>query len=55
MNCNFPLKKYGEAKILAINRPRRLLLFLNPEANDGYVVDYNISNFLSKNKITYMV
>ena len=28
-------KKYGEAKILAINRPRRLLLFLNPEANDG--------------------
>ncbi|XP_028405581.1 acylglycerol kinase, mitochondrial-like [Dendronephthya gigantea] len=31
----FKGKKYGDEKILAIKRPRRLLLFLNPEANDG--------------------
>ena len=35
------VKKYGEGKILAINKPRRLLLFLNPEANDGYVRYYS--------------
>ncbi|XP_046854525.1 acylglycerol kinase, mitochondrial-like [Xenia sp. Carnegie-2017] len=31
-------KKYGDVKINAITRPRRLILFLNPEANDGKAV-----------------
>ena len=29
-------QRYGDEKILPIGKPRRLMLFLNPEANDGY-------------------